>query len=107
MKLLITDPLSQQGIDILQSEIQVDINTDLSHQQLVDIISGYDALIVRSGTQVDREVINAGKKLKVIGRAGVGVDNIDVNAATEKGIMVINAPSGNTISAAEEWTILM
>ena len=106
MKILVTDPLSQEGIEILEQEAEVtkDFCEDLG--RLKDIIEKYDALIVRSGTTVPAEVIDAGKKLKVIGRAGVGVDNIDVNRATQQGIMVINAPEGNTISAAEH-TIAM
>ena len=81
--------------------------TDLSPGEIMDIIGDYDVLLVRSGTQVTADVIEAGKKLKVIGRAGVGVDNIDVTKATEKGILVINAPEGNTISAAEHTIAMM
>ncbi|MGI6096887.1 MAG: phosphoglycerate dehydrogenase [Dethiobacteria bacterium] len=102
MKVLISDPLSSEGIDYLRQNVETaDVRTDLSAEELLAIIGEYDALVVRSGTKVTAEVIEAGNKLKVIGRAGVGVDNIDVEKATEKGIVVINAPEGNTISAAE------
>ena len=74
---------------------------------LVDAIADYDALIVRSETRVDERVIRAGQHLKVIGRAGAGVDNIDVEAATRAGILVVNAPSGNTIAAAEHTMAMM
>jgi len=101
-KVLVSDPLDAIAINLLKTkEVSVDINTGLNESQLIQIIPEYDALIVRSGTQVTANIIKAGKKLKVIGRAGVGVDNIDVPAATKQGIVVVNAPGGNTISAAE------
>lgn len=102
-KILISDPLSEEGIFPLREaeSIEVDINTGLSEQELLGIIDQYDGIIVRSATQVTREVIERGHNLKVIGRAGVGVDNIDLEAATENGIIVVNAPDGNTNSAAE------
>lgn len=106
MKILVSDPLSQEGVDILKREVDVDVITDLTPQQLIDVIKNYDALIVRSGTKVTKEVIES-SNLKVIGRAGVGVDNIDVDAATAKGVIVINAPEGNMISAAEHTISLM
>ena len=101
MKVIITDPLSEEGVAVLAKHAQVDQKIGLSQEQLVEIIGDYDALVVRSGTRVTAPIIKAGKKLKVIGRAGVGVDNIDVEQATRQGIIVINAPQGNTISAAE------
>ena len=106
MKVLVSDPLAKEGLDILRSNAEVTEQRFESQDDLIKAVGEYDALVVRSGTQVTAEVIEAGKKLKVIGRAGVGVDNIDVSKATEKGIMVINAPEGNTISAAEH-TIAM
>ncbi len=106
MKVLVTDPISQEGIEKIMEEIDVDVATDLTEKELIKRIKDYEALIVRSGTNVTREVINAGVRLRVIGRAGAGVDNIDVDAATEKGIIVLNAPGGNTTSAAEH-TIAM
>lgn len=106
MKILVSDPLSAEGIKILKEQAEVTEQTFENREDLIKAIVDYDALVVRSGTKVTAEVIEAGKNLKVIGRAGVGVDNIDVDKATEKGIMVINAPEGNTISAAEH-TIAM
>lgn len=107
MKVLVSDPIAEQGIEILKKDIVVDIATGLEPSELIKRIGNYEALIVRSETQVTKDVINAGKKLKIIGRAGVGVDNIDVTAATERGIIVVNAPEGNTISAAEHTIAMM
>ncbi len=107
MKILVADPIAEEGIQVLRSYAQVDIKTKLEPEQLKAIIGDYDALIVRSQTQVGAEVIESGKKLKVIGRAGVGTDNIDVDAATRKGIVVVNAPTGNIIAAAEHTIALM
>lgn len=103
MKILISDNISEQGVNILKEEslFEVDFKTKLKKEDLLAIISEYDALVVRSQTKVTKEIIEAAKKLKVIGRAGEGVDNIDIAAATEKGIIVMNTPGGNTISAAE------
>jgi D-3-phosphoglycerate dehydrogenase len=100
-RVLVTDPLAADGLAILQRELEVDVRTGLKGQELLDAVKDYDALIVRSETRVTAEVIDAGKRLQIIGRAGVGVDNIDVDAATQRGIIVVNAPTGNTISAAE------
>lgn len=107
MKILVSDPVSAQGIEILQKEFQVDVKTKLSPEELIAIIPGYDALVVRSETKVTKAVIEAAVKLKAIGRAGVGVDNIDVEAATKKGIIVMNAPEGNTIAATEHTIAMM
>lgn len=105
---LITDPLSEVGLQPLQdaTHLNVTVATDLTEEQLLENITTAHALLVRSQTQVTREVIEQGKQLKVIGRAGVGVDNIDLEAATEQGIVVVNAPNGNINSAAEH-TIAM
>jgi len=102
-KVLISDPLSEFGIQQLLDATDVEVvrKTNLSPSDLLDIIGDYDALLVRSQTQVTADVFAAGKKLKAVGRAGVGVDNIDINAATQAGVPVINAPDGNTISTAE------
>ena len=102
MKLLVSDPLSEEGLKILAaSGIPVDVKAGLSEEELCKIIGEYDGLIIRSGTVVTRNIMDAGKKLRVIGRAGVGVDNVDVPYATQKGILVMNTPSANIISAAE------
>ena len=107
MKILVADLIVEEGIQSLRSYAQVDIKTKLDPEQLKAIIGDYDALIVRSQTQVGVEVIESGKKLKVIGRAGVGTDNIDVDAATKNGIVVVNAPTSNTVAAAEHTIALM
>lgn len=106
-KVLVSDPVDQVGIDILAQVAQVDVRTDLVPEQLIQIIPDYDALMIRSGTRVTAAVIEAATQLKIIGRAGVGVDNVDVPAATRKGIVVVNSPEGNTIAAAEHMLALM
>lgn len=108
-KILISDPLSEDGIYPLREadNIEVVIDTGLSPEQLLKKISKFDGLLVRSQTKVTREVIEKGHNLKVIGRAGVGVDNIDLDAATENGIIVVNAPDGNTNSAAEHTMAML
>ncbi len=102
MRILVSDPLSQAGVDLLKREHDVDVMTDLLPEELIRLIGNYDALIVRSSTKVTKDVIEA-SNLKVIGRAGVGVDNIDVDAATAKGIIVINAPEGNMILSGRAY----
>ena len=106
-KVLIADKIASEGIDLVQTVADVDIVLEQSEDELCKIIENYDALIVRSATQVSDVVINAGKKLKVIGRAGTVVDYIALTAATEQGIVVVNAPQGNTIAAAEHTVALM
>ncbi len=98
---LVSDPLAEEGISILRGFCNVDEKSGLSEDELVAIIGQYDALIVRSGTEVTARVIDAAPKMKYIGRAGAGVDNIDTDAATRKGIIVANAPEGNTLAATE------
>lgn len=101
--LLVSDPLSKQGIQALldAEDVQVEERTNLSEEELLQEIPKYDALLVRSQTRVTEAVFAAADRLKVVARAGVGVDNIDLDAATKKGVIVVNAPDGNTISAAE------
>ena len=107
-RILICDPIAEDGIEALKRfGAQVDIRTGLSSDELRAAVDGYDALIVRSETKVTREVIAAASRLQVIGRAGIGVDNIDVEAATERGVVVVNAPTGNIVSAAEHTIALM
>ncbi|RMD71432.1 phosphoglycerate dehydrogenase [Cyanobacterium sp. Dongsha4] len=106
-KVLVSDPIDEAGIKILSQVAQVDVKTGLSPSELAGIISDYDALMIRSGTQVTEEVIEAATHLKIIGRAGVGVDNVNVPAATRKGIVVVNSPEGNTIAAAEHALAMM
>jgi D-3-phosphoglycerate dehydrogenase len=107
MKILVSDPLDEAGLKIFKDSFTVDVKTGLTESQLVEIIPEYDALLVRSQTKVTKPIIQAGKKLKIIGRAGVGVDNIDVEEATRCGIIVVNSPEGNTIAAAEHAVALM
>ncbi len=107
--ILITDELEQSGLDHLAqaNNVQFDVKTNLSKDELIAIIPHYDALILRSGTRVDADVIAAAKNLKVIGRAGIGVDNIDIRAATMNGIIVMNTPQANSIAKAEYSIALM
>lgn len=109
MKVLVSDNLSPTGIEILKKEkdIKVDVKTGLSKEELIKIIPAYDGLLVRSATKVTADVIEAADNLRVIGRAGIGVDNIDVEAAGKKGIIVMNAPEGNVITTAEHAMALM
>ncbi len=107
VKILISDPIAPEGIDLLKAQAEVDVKRGLKPQELMDVLGGYEALIVRSETQVTSEVIQAGKRLQVIARAGIGVDNIDLNAATSMGIAVVNAPTGNTVAAAEHTMALI
>jgi D-3-phosphoglycerate dehydrogenase len=102
-KILIADSISQRGVDELAREdaLEVTVKTGLSEQELIEIIPPFSALVVRSQTKVTANVLNAGRQLRVVGRAGVGVDNVDVEAATRRGVVVLNAPGGNTISTAE------
>ena len=109
MKVLVSDDLSPQGVAILKEAkgIEVEVKTGLSAEELRSIIADYHGLVVRSATKVTTEIIEAAAALKVIGRAGVGVDNIDVEAATKKGIVVMNTPGGNSMAAAEHTIALM
>ncbi len=102
MKVLVLDNVSEKAVMILRENgVQADVSPTLPQEELLEKIAEYEGVIVRSQTKVTAEVIAAGKKLKVIGRAGVGVDNVDIQAATNRGIVVLNAPDGNTISTAE------
>ncbi len=106
-RVLVTDPISEEGIEILREYAQVDVKDGLKPEEIASIIGNYDALIVRSQTKVTADIIEAGKNLQVIARAGVGIDNVDVETATRCGIVVINAPTGNTVSAAEHAIALI
>jgi D-3-phosphoglycerate dehydrogenase / 2-oxoglutarate reductase len=107
MKVLVAETIAEGGLDKLRADATVDVRTDLSRDELLKIIGSYDALIVRSRTQADAELIEKGRNLKVIGRAGIGLDNVDVDAATRHGIVVVNAPQSNVLSAAEHAIALM
>lgn len=108
MKVLVADKIADKGIEMLRKGgYDVDVITGQSEDELVGIIAEYDAMIVRSQTTVTRPIIEGATNLKIIGRAGVGVDNVDIEAATEKGVIVCNAPTSNVISAAEQTMTLM
>lgn len=107
MKILVSDPVSQQGVELLQQQYEVDVKTGLAPEELIRIIPEYHALVVRSETKVTKAVLDVATNLKVIGRAGVGVDNIDVVEATKKGVVVLNAPDGNTVAATEHTMAMM
>jgi D-3-phosphoglycerate dehydrogenase len=107
VRILVAEPVAQEGVELLRSQHEVDERTGLSHDEYAALLPDYDALLVRSQVQVDAELIAAGGRLVVIGRAGVGVDNVDLDAATRAGIVVVNAPTGNTIAAAEHTLALL
>jgi D-3-phosphoglycerate dehydrogenase / 2-oxoglutarate reductase len=102
-KVLVADSISQRGVDELSRDnaLEVLIKTGLTEKELIEVIPTFSALIVRSQTRITADILNAGTKLRVVGRAGVGVDNVDVETATRRGVIVLNAPGGNTISTAE------
>ena len=108
-RVLLSDSLAAQGIEVLKRfpQLQFDVKTGLKPDELAKIIAPYDALLIRSGTRVTREVIDAATSLKVIGRAGVGVDNVDIEAATRRGIVVMNSPTGNSVTTAEHAITMM
>ena len=106
-KILVADPLAEDGLERLRQAGEVTVVSKLAEAELIRRIPEFDALVVRSETRVTAPVIEAGTKLRVVGRAGVGVDNIDVSAATRKGILVVNAPRGNIIAAAEHTIALL
>ncbi len=108
-KILISDQLAEEGVAILKAikEFQVDCQYNLTSDQLKKIIKDYDALIVRSATKVSADIIKEADRLKFIGRAGVGLDNVDLKAATQKGIVTMNTPAGNTTSTAEHTMSLI
>lgn len=107
MKVLASEKLSAAGLERLREHLEVDVRTGLSPEELQAIIGEYDALIVRSATQVDAALLNNAENLKVVGRAGIGLDNVDVEAATKMGVLVVNAPTSNVLSAAEHTVALM
>ena len=109
-KILIADPISDTGMTVFQShngDFKLDARSKLSLEDLKKAVADVDAIIVRSETKITAEVLAAGKKVKIVGRAGVGVDNIDVTAASRQGVIVVNVPGGNTISAAEHTMAML
>lgn len=110
MRILVTDSIAQEGIDFLRTHLpdaQIDVRLDLTAEQLQAVIGHYTALIVRSETRVTSDILTAATHLKIVGRAGVGLDNIDTEAAKRYGITVVNSPWGNTIAAAEHTIALL
>ncbi len=105
--ILAADGIANEGIELLKENFDVEVRDKISHEELLEIIPTFDALIVRSASKVSADVLERGVNLKIIGRAGVGVDNIDVQAATARGIIVINSPDGNTIAATEHTFAMM
>lgn len=106
-RILIADSLALAGVELLRESAEVDQLRDEDRPRLASLIADYDAVIVRSGTEITREVLEGGERLKVVGRAGVGVDNIDIAAATQRGVLVINAPTANSLSATEHTFALL
>lgn len=98
---LICDPIADEGIEILKRAAQVHVHVGLKEAELIQQVAKYDAIMVRSQTRITRPILEAATKLQIVGRAGVGVDNIDVEAATERGVIVVNSPAGNTVAVAE------
>lgn len=107
MRILVSDDVSEKGVELLRAHFDVDVKTNMPPEELLGCIGEYDGLVTRSQTQVTEEVIAAATNLKVIGRAGVGVDNINIPAATARGIVIVNAPEGNTIAAVEHTIGMM
>ena len=109
MKVLVSDNLEDVGLDVLRKEpgIQVDVRAGLKPEELKAIIGDYDALIIRSATKVTEDLLQSAAKLKVVGRAGIGLDNVDIPAATKRGIIVMNTPTGNAITTAEHAIAMM
>ena len=107
VKVLVKEKIADSGVDLLRENFEVDLGLEMSDQELGDAIASYDAILIRSATQMTAELIERGERLKVIGRAGTGVDNVDIPAATRRGVIVANAPESNSVAAAEHTLALM
>src|SRR3989339_2207531 len=109
IRILISDKLAKEGIDLLKSMdgVEVVVKTGMNEDELSNVIGEYDGIIIRSDSKITAKVLEKSGKLKGVARAGVGVDNVDIPAATRKGILVMNTPGGNTLSAAEHTMALM
>src|SRR5213075_1075422 len=107
-RVLVTEEIAPGGLDRLRQQgHEVDVRLDVSPSELLDVVKGAHALVIRSATKVTAEVIDAGTDLVVVGRAGIGLDNVDVEHATKRGVMVVNAPQSNVLSAAEQTMALL
>ena len=109
MKVIVTDEVAREGLALLEQDprVELDVRLGLKKEELLAIIGNYEVIITRSGTTVDKDLLDAGKKLKLVARAGVGIDNVDVDYASSRGVIVVNAPFGNTNSAAEHAMALL
>ena len=109
MKVLVSDVLGEIGIKMFQDEpgLEVDVNTGLAPEELKSIVGEYDGLVIRSATRVTEEILESAEKLKVVGRAGIGLDNVDIPAATKRGVVVMNTPTGNVVTTAEHTIAMM
>ena len=106
-RVLVKEKIADAGVELLREHFEVDVITDMSEDELPGAIADYDAIVIRSATKMTSDVIERAERLKVIGRAGIGVDNVDVPAATKQGIIVANAPESNIIAAAEHTIAMM
>src|SRR5690349_18313522 len=108
-RVLVSDKMAKEGLEVFEKAqgIKVDVRPGISATELLEIIGGYDALAVRSETKVTAEVIARADRLKVVGRAGIGIDNVDVKSASQRGILVMNTPEGNVVTTAEHAIALM
>ena len=107
MKVLVKEKIADTGVDLLRENFEVELGLEMSDEELAEAIGGYDAILIRSATQMTAELIERADRLKVIGRAGTGVDNVDIPAATRRGVIVANAPESNSVAAAEHTLALM
>ena len=106
-RVLVKEKIADAGVDLLRRNFEVDVRTDMEESELPRAIADYDAIVIRSATKLTADVIEQAERLKVIGRAGIGVDNVDVPAATKRGIIVANAPESNIIAAAEHTMAML
>ncbi|MBK5234026.1 MAG: phosphoglycerate dehydrogenase, partial [Thermoleophilia bacterium] len=105
-KVLVKEKIADSGVDLLREQFEVDLGLDMTDEELADQIGNYDAILIRSATKLTPELIERADRMKVIGRAGTGVDNVDIPAATKRGIIVANAPESNSVAAAEHTLAL-
>ena len=107
LRILVAEPIAASGVELLRERFEVEVGEGWGSEELEARIGGYDGILIRSATRLTAELIERADRLKVIGRAGIGVDNVDVAAATRRGIVVVNAPQSNVVAAAEHTLALM